>query len=186
MAKKASRKKEAPPKSTLLELYRKQRYDEVERNKEETLLAIIHDSVPRTNPPPPIRQSSHHTTIEFLPKKVNIPEKDALLITSIACLVNRTEVHKVYILKNGEWVMRMVTPLMARILEHLFRYCRHPANRRGQRVKDMRDLCSARKARDADSVISRGIKQIEVFCEQEKIPPFLIQGEEDRWYFNQY
>jgi hypothetical protein len=133
-----------------------------------------------------ISQNQSHVTVEYLPKKVNIPEPDAFPITSSACLVNRTDAHKLYLLKNGEWEMRMITPLMARILEHLFRYREHPANRRGRRVKDMRNLCGSKQERNADSVISRGIKQINTFCKTEGIPPFLMQGEEERWYFHKY
>ncbi len=162
-------------------------YADVEQNKEDQLLAFVRE----TDAPPPFsaashRRSDHPITIEFTPQKINIPEPEAFLIASTVCLVHTPLISKLYLLKNGEWQAYAIEPLMAKIIEHLFRWSAWPANRRGRKVSEMRNLCGAKSTRSADSTISSRVKRIEEFCEKHNIPPLIVQGEGKRWYFNKF
>ena len=126
------------------------------------------------------------TAIEFVPQKINIPEPEAILIATTVCLVHTENASKLYLLKNGEWHSYNIEPLMVKIIEHLFRWSKWPANRRGRKVSEMRDLCGAKSFRSAESTISTRINRIEKFCLEQNIPPLIVQGEDKRWYFNAF
>lgn len=180
-------------KSLLLQLMKPSRYADIEQNKEDQILAFMKEITPSPHlsaerPQQHLnmvhRPASGPAIIEFVPQKINIPEPEAFLIASIVCLVHTQQISKLYLLKNGEWQGHVIEPLMAKIIEHLYRWSKWPANRRGRKVSEMRDLCNAKNPRSADSTISTRISRIEKFCEKQNIPPLIVQGEDKRWYFN--
>lgn len=169
----------------LLQLMRPSRYADIEQNKEDQVLAFVREADAHPHPfKTQFRSGSNPVTIEFAPQKINIPEPEAFLIASTICLVHTQQIIKLYLLKNGEWQGHAIEPLMAKIIEHLYRWSAWPANRRGRKVSEMRELCNAKNHRSSDSTISTRINRIEQFCLWNNIPPLIVQGEDKRWYFN--
>ena len=162
-----------------------QRWESVRDAEERELMAMIHESVPMTRPVP-LSHHEVHTIIEFKPETIAIPEKEAIRITNIVCLINTSNKRGLYLLKNGEWIFRPLDFLAAKVLEFLYRCSLYPANRRGVKGRDMRHLCGTTNTRSADAMLSKCVRDIRRLCDTEWIPPLIVDCEGGQWCFHKF